>query len=434
MNFLLFISLFILTFILYLFYRNILFPSLIVSLVFLLSSTFLVLNPKWMYVITLSTYFYIMISLIIFSIGCHFGASIRLKFSKIENSHFSKNGIFYLLIRKQNIFFLTLVSGIVCIIFLMHQFRLSLSLGASGSLSSIFEALRSKVQTNPEIYELSASLNIGIAFSEALGYTCLFLLIQDLILNKETFKLYILPVVFLLLEQLFSGGRNGFIIVIVSIIFDVYYILKVNNLESSNKLNRKILKNIFIGIAIFISIFWGVGILTGSSKVFNFWDTISIYVGSSMVTLDTLITTTSTQSSQFGVYTLKGIYGILNRLGFSVTLISNHMEMVRWNGYYSNVYTSFFPYIRDFGILPSVFVQIIIGFIFGNIWNEFNHSRKKSFLIFYYGRYFGYALAMYSIAERLFSQYLALNVIVEVLFGLILIIFFVRSEISTESH
>lgn len=342
MNYILIIMIFVITIFIYKIYKNILFPSMIVCSVFLLSNLFLCLNKKWGYELKWTTCLFLITTIIMFCIGANFGN--KLSIYKVKRCEVSDNVSIDYSISNRIMLIFNIISGLIFWIFVRHQLQLAIKLGALGGLSQMFVALRSQVQINPQVYALGLPLNIAVSFLRAVGYVSLFLLIEKT-MSKEKNKIkYIFPVLCLVGEQFFSATRGGFISILISAIFDSYIIYKRNVSSKKKHINKKIRSYILVGVIFFFVVFWFVGMLTGSSYVMNFWDTVSVYVGSSLLCLDSMFSNGWEFSNSFGMYTFKGIYGILSNIGISVSVVSNHLPMFRWSNYSSNVYTSFFHF------------------------------------------------------------------------------------------
>lgn len=119
---------------------------------------------------------------------------------------------------------------------------------------------------------------------------------------------------------------------------------------------------------------------------------------------------------------------MLARFGLQVDTIGNHADKIRWNGYSSNIFTAFYAYYSDYGPLFSLIVVSIAGLLIGVLWGSFREGKGDFILAVLYGRFVAYAVAMYSIAERFFSENLALNTILEMIFVFFIIEIFVHKQ------
>lgn len=396
-------------------------PGVIVSAVFTLSAFFVCLNPEWQIVISVKTYLVIAGGILLFLIGCQIGGCVELNFKILRNDRVDRISlprIVDIADQKKLMWFVDLICIGVTALYFRNQYRVSVELGNRNGVAGMIGTLRSAVLVDSDAFQLGGMLNIGLAFCRAAGFICLFLLIGSFFTHKGKKRHFIIPVACLLTNIVLQTGRGALIGIVTTVIYNIFFVAKT---YSGKEINRKIIKYAAIGFLLFFVLFRLLGTLTGKTAVWSFWDTLSIYAGSSIVCLDNFLNGTWTLSSLFGVKTFKGIYGLLNTLGFSVPAASNHAEMFRWQTYSSNVYSSFFPYLQDFGIAGTLVVEILVGLMCGFVWKRYLSRNNSYFLAVTYGHFWGASLVYYSIAERLFTNNLALHVFVEVFFFFVLI-------------
>ena len=406
--------------------KKILFPSVIVCGMFLLSSLFTAINKKWGIQIQLDTYLILIFSIIFFSIGCLLGREKIIVVGKKTSKANSYLDITKINMSKDMAFLVDLVCLAVSFFYFRYQLSLSFVYGNTNGLSGMIGALRRAIVNDAEVARLGIALNLGISFTRAAGITSLYIIISNVI-ERRRIKIYtLLPVVCLLINSILATGRGALIMIVTTIIYDIY---AINYLKNNKNINGKIIRYGILLFCVFIIVFWALGTLTETSKVLNFWDTISIYIGSPIVCIDGFIKKGWNVSSAFGIHTFAGIYNMLSTFGFDIDFISNHEKMFRWSTYSSNIYTALYPYLFDFGVLGTFFMQFVLGLLNGTVWKKYtNNNAVTNFLLITYGRFFGSALVYYSIAERFCSNYLALNAIAEMFFYLIIIKYFIRKH------
>ena len=424
MNWLLFVILFLFT--LRSFLSNgklILHPAVLPAIMFTLSSLLLALNPEWKYEISLGTIVYIVFALLSFSFGIKIGVPQKTGRS---NPIVLEGIIIKDEVNPKLMFLVSAICVFVTYKYAQNQYAASVMLGNNLGWAGVILTLRGALNYDTDVFQLSTSLNLGISFTRAISYTSLFLLISSLINKTGKWKLYVVPILCMFANIILATGRGGFINVIATIIFDIYIICRLKGVKN---IERKITKYSAIGLGLFLAVFLGLGTLTGKNEVLSTWDAISIYIGSSILCLDYLINHGSTSPFTFlGMHTFKGLYGLFARFIPGLPTLGNHAEMVRWSDYSSNVYTSFGPYITDYGLKGSLFILLLAGFIFSRAWYKLLRCTHLSVLTLVYGRFFGYALCMSSIAERLFSEYLALNVLVELFIYVIILKYCIKQK------
>lgn len=405
--------------------KKILFPGTIVSGVFLYSAILVCINSKLLIrPINFNSVIFIAVSIFLFSVGTQLGQRLTLKKrrkDKIINLEFSD-------IPKRLLLLGILFDFIIVVIYFLHQFILARALGA-GSLLMMFSVLRSNLKLKPDMYALSIPLNISLAFVRAFGYCCLYLFLKKIIIKKrkEAIK-YLLPITILLISELLSSSRIGLIAFASATLFNIYSVgIQYGMFNNKNviKIGIKLFAITFIGFYLF-------GNLSGQSLIYSAWETLFLYSGASIICLDYFIIHKSLTPIVFGQYSFKGINSLLRRLGFSISTYSNHLPNVYFGNHGTNIYTALFPFAHDFGLSISFIFQLTIGIIFGMAWKRYNKSfNNNSLITIVYGRFFGYALFMYSIAERLLSEFLALNVFIELGFYWLLIKFVLSKRVSS---
>lgn len=440
MNWLLFLILLVITFFNFIVCKkDIMDPTVIVGAVFSLSAFMLCLNYEWGIQISGMTVAFISICVFVFSVGCLLGKKINICKSVREKDTKKKKAFFVTaaevmnnLVISRKIFALgSILCIIVTVCFFLRQYNLSLLLGNTEGIRGIVGTIRLASRTDPEVFQLGMVLNVGIAFVRAAGYICIYVVTYKIIHKKGKHVKYFVPIVCLVINSIIATGRGAFISIVCAILFDIYHVRRMNG---DKKVSAKFIKYIFGGVIVFLVVFWQLGTLTGQSAVWSLWETLSIYVGSPIICLDNLLDTGWVSSTDFGMHTFKGIYSMLKTFGFPVTVVGNHAEMFRWSGYSSNVYTSFFPYLLDFGIVITIVIQMFLGLIIGYVWKCYNECNTlRLFTGITYGRFWGSALVYFSIAERICTNMLALNVFVEIFFYSIFIRFLFKKRKSREA-
>lgn len=413
MNFLLTIILLIICFINMCIGRSITYPALLVSGVFWCSSLFLLMNEnEWCVSIDSSTFEIILISTIVFSLGSFLGSKIKIKndFKNVRKEIYIPNSIFNISI---------LIITVILISFLVNRINIAASIGVSGNIFDLLYGLRLNMKIYSEYYTIGSILNLGIVFLRAYGFICLYIFISSYIRgNIVERKKYVIPILALMLCEILSTSRIGLIVFVFAGVFD-YYILSKNTLFGSRKIKflncRKFFRTM-IGLVLFVIGFYALGLITGQSKVYSLWDTISVYFGSSIVCLNDGIINSNNQNFVFGQYSFRGVNRFLSFIGVDIPDFSNHLENVYFGELGSNVYTALFPYVQDFGVPVSYMLQCFVGIVFGYMWKKYMLSSNGDFIQLVYGRFFGSALLLYSVAERLFSEYVSLNVFAELFF------------------
>lgn len=425
MNWLLFVTVLLLTIVNFFRCRRVfLHPSVVSCAIFSASAFMMAISEdNWKWEISFSTYAYLTVALIIFSIAVSIGEHIYADKHKVKKASYAVYRD--VRISRWPMIIISLVCISVTYLYFRHQYAASVTLGNNFGIPGMIFVLRQAMVVEPDadVLQLGTALNLGISFVKAAGLVCLYLIVYKLFNKDNGWLWYIVPILCLIINIILATGRGGFISIVAAIVFDIFIIGKQSQ---DKKINKEIIRYSAILVAVFIPIFFILGSLTGKDEALNFNDTVSIYLGSSILCFDYFLNHGWITPELFGFNTFRGFYGIIGRFIGGLPAQSNHSEMVRWQEYSSNVYTCFAPYITDFGVIGSFIVIILVGLFFGYMWRVFLNQKTVTFHSVVYGGLLGYALSMFSIAERLLSNYIALNVIAQLLLIYILLNHFVK--------
>lgn len=179
----------------------------------------------------------------------------------------------------------------------------------------------------------------------------------------------------------FSGGSRGSAIILIFSLLCNYVIefYKKNHWNKGFKIST-ILKIIIVMFALLFG-FKELAFIIGQTQVANytFSKYILIYVGAQLKNLDMAITSQNIIgcSTVFGQETFRSFVNFFSNLigkgtygSYDLTLPFNY-----YNGTsLGNVYTTFYPYLRDFGYLGVIFCSMLMGFL-----SEFFYYQVKKF-------------------------------------------------------
>lgn len=420
-NVLFFMSMLGLTFLNWVKFRNVLSPAVLLCGTFSLSAFILALQSEWDWELSVDTVLFMVASVVLFSVGCYIGEFVT-EGKYVSNPRINRMTTNDLDIQKNFRILLNIVSVVITILYVKNRMSVAASLGSVTDLFSTRAALRSAILSDTELLQVGTALNFGISFVRAYGYIALFLIVKDAVYKKHNIFNNIIPVICLLVYILYSSSRSTLITVGVSIIFSLYI---VNRQINRLNINEMIVKKIIGGVLIFFTIFYYLGMSTGQSVIFNLKQTIAIYISSGLVCFDSFFHSVPSPSLLPGENTFVGLYSFFRILGLvDIPIQNHHADMVHFGNAYSNIYTAFAPYITDFGIPFALSLQFILGYLFQRIWDRFNRFQGSLFLFINYGRFWALPLIYYPIAERLMTTNIAVNVMVEIFFSVIIIKYF----------
>lgn len=393
-------------------------PPFIVSSVMFITALLLAFNTDyWGYVISIDTYYIIVLAVLFFS----FGHLLTYKSSATLFSNHSVSIVNYELkqLKKKHYYLLMIVSVVLFLAFAYHQYSNASSIGMSGSLSQIVIANRWYVENKSgnEFFKLIFVIHRVIA------YFSVFVFFYNLIIRKR--KEHLLLTIIIVIPYFFccalSSNRSDVIAAIGFFLFIIMFLVYYKSNWLTRKENKRLIFFVIILMVFGVFLFRLLGYLTGKSTLSNAYDNVSLYAGSSFISFDIYLQNKGT-SFPLGDKPLlfRGIYSIFNMIGFNIDAHAFYKPHQYWGRWGANVYSSLLEYHMKFGFIGLLVMELLIGSFYGIFWKKMrnNHITWPSIIIL--GELFFYYLCMYSIDERLFSQFFTLTSFVEVFFILFL--------------
>ncbi|KUE93244.1 MAG: O-antigen polymerase [Streptococcus sp.] len=205
-------------------------------------------------------------------------------------------------------------------------------------------------------------------------------------IEKDYIKVFFSLVIFLLSILIsFSGGSRGSsLILIISLIFNSILESYKNNKLRKIKISSII--KVFLIIIVLLYLFKESAVILGQTQVadFSFSRYILLYVGAQLKNLDMALTYQNiiNSSNVFGQETFRSFVKFFSNL-IGSGLYGDYKLFLPFNYYngisLGNVYTTFYPFLRDFGyfgvIICSMFMGVISEYLYYlakkfNSWND----------------------------------------------------------------
>lgn len=177
-------------------------------------------------------------------------------------------------------------------------------------------------------------------------------------------------------------------------------------------------------------LFYLLGNFTGKSDKYSFFETVSIYLGSSLVGLDYFInnmTSFYNDHRAIGGNTFIGIYELLNKLNITNFDLKKEAPFFNFFNYESNIYTSYMRLILDFSYIGFYSFQFFFGLLI-----SYFYLKISTF------RYFGVTLIIYSlliqvvfeiaIEERFFMNFISLGYFLRIVFLIIIFKLLIKND------
>ncbi len=373
-------------------------PGCLAILVFLISSLVFTLNAvKWDTEISIETVLLIISALLIFGMGSR--SKVSFYYGKKRPTKEVDQIINYNI--KPSVILILFAVGIV-VDFVIYRRAMQILTGRATIRNMLF-TLRVALADD-------AKWGTGISILRegyyAIGYSSIFAYCVNVSDDfKATWKKWgyiLLPAIPMLIAMFLSTGRTGFIRVVCVIFITLITLVGYRKRIKLGKFFR-------IGILVFVLllfVFFQLGKATGKSQIFSAFDTLSIYVGSSIGALDGYLKNPVSYSNSFGGETLYGFRRIARFFDERIIATPIPLPFHRViHGYNTNVYTALRRYINDFGIGGMYIIMFLEGMFFGN-WEYFVRKEKRKDLSLLLYAYFMYDVILIAIEENFFREML----------------------------
>lgn len=189
-------------------------------------------------------------------------------------------------------------------------------------------------------------------------------------IEKDYIKVFLSLVIFLLSILIsFSGGSRGSsLILIISLIFNSILESYKNNKLRKIKISSII--KVFLIIIVLLYLFKESAVILGQTQVadFSFSRYILLYVGAQLKNLDMALTYQNiiNSSNVFGQETFRSFVKFFSNL-IGSGLYGDYKLFLPFNYYngisLGNVYTTFYPFLRDFGYFGVIICSMLMGVI-----------------------------------------------------------------------
>lgn len=385
--------------------KDVSYPAFISCVVFIVSTVFFALNEsKWEISLHGYTVFIIISALLAFCIG----GSLHLKIGKTSTTY---QDIIYAFPRKVTA--LLFAYNCIAMLFVIRKFQ---NIAAKYS-SSVFTMMNVRNALSSGNISWGVGISILRESCYAISYMFAFVFINNKLHKAKGNVWLIFPILPSVIIMILSTGRTDFIR-FFAFCFTLFLVLHSGH--------QKIRLGRFIAIgltafALLIFAFYQIGKLTGKSQVFNPFDTISIYIGSSIGGLDKYLVEPYSFSSVWGGETLYGLRRFARLFISDFVIPPIPLPFCKMGmGENTNVYTAFRRYINDYGVIGLYIIQLFKGMMFCNWYRSLRKKgTRNTFSLLLYS-YFVYDIYLQSIEENLLRELFTVASLFDVCFFLLL--------------
>lgn len=413
----------------FVFKKDIISPSFIFSLGFTIASVFAVIYAKkWELGLHLNTFLVILLGVAEFLVVSY---AVHLVFKKInekkvkENfqSSCEKNEGGYIKINRTNECLYLILILIISSVYLYYIVK-----SVDGSFTAIFEAM-SKYDNLLKFSEQSISLPFLITNLELLviasGYWFIYVVMNNYLYTKKVNIVEIFIIIVSIVSSMLSGSRTiAFMILFAAI--TIFIVLMQKKKNNNNIFTLKLVRNIIILGCIFITVFYisamAWGRVAKDDKMYYF----AIYCGAEIKNLDIFLQEGFIKNDN--IWGSQTFYSIIQTLAKKVKIdnVQDYkldLPFRNINGLnLGNVYTTFYPYIYDFGYIGEFWLVLIMATISQVIYELAKNTKQKNYpslSILVYSNIVN-CLILSFFSNKFYENIIAMDMIKKVIFWIIL--------------
>lgn len=330
----------------------------------------------------------IIIGLLSFSIGSLVVTLINGKYRIAPISSSELNCPSYILNNRATLIALTIIIGTIYIYFSDIR-RLVSSIGYSGNILEIISIYRNYIIQSQQgaVFDTTSQISAlsGFLF-RCVEVIATFVVINYVFLDSDRRKRYASQYIAIILASvaaffLCGGSRSPIIHYVIAGIVAIG--IKYTREHAVIPL-AQIVKFV-LALILILSVFVGLSTIRGEELRLSIFGYITFFFGSGISSLNYVLSTANEYAPSF----LSSLYDLLDRLGITTPQISNNI-WIQFDGYSSNVFTGFFPYYTQGGLLAVAVYGLCLGIVFTLLYMRASKSDNVIWTVTYC--LFAYAL------------------------------------------
>ena len=359
--------------------QGIISPSILFMLPFSISAFWLTLNiSRWNVVLYGNTLMIITFGCLSFLLGVFVASLYKARGFKVKRvlkvTEYSSdvcipNKLFVALAIIELVIFIICLREIRAVV---HRY------GYRGTLSFEIYRYRNLGMYTTNSTSLGRWVDWAYQFNLGCGYIWAYILIHRLSLKRKINVSIIACLVISIITALIKGGRQSTIQIIFAAM--TYYVVFYGINHKRRKIPWKSLFKILLIIVILGISFQSIGTILGRTVQADFMQYIAVYLSGGIHNLNVWLNNSLSRSSFFGQYTFANIYPYLGRkFGRTEWIFVLSSPYLSANGHNSgNIYTTFWPFIYDFGYIGAIIMPFIMGLISERIYKYAICGEMKS--------------------------------------------------------
>ena len=313
-----------------------------------------------------------------------------------------------------------------------------------GNIFSI-KSIRASISAYDQISKFS-STSVKISFLIAnirtaiiiCGYWFIYVVVNNYLCKKKVDVYSVLIVIITILLSVVNGSRTPAFFMIAAGL--AYYFILLAKRNGNNYLNRKLIIRVGVIGLIFLLTFSTFARVLGRKINTNFADYLAIYCGAEVKNLDLFLQERYTPHKEyFGTQTFQPIIQSIGRkIGFNGYQDYKLDLPFRTVGTYKlgNVYTTFYPYIYDFGYIGMVILVIIMSAISQFVYEKAKRIKNKKYPSMYvltYGVIFSCLLLSF-FSNKFYENIPTTDFLKKIIIWYLCNLFFYRLDIKYKNY
>lgn len=281
----------------------------------------------------------------------------------------------------------------IALIGLVPFLRAALALGATGPFDNFYMNLRFNA-TNAEVDTAGGAFGVASYFLPV-SYVSVF--VQTLFEGYRRHRLtYFVSLAVALAYAFLFTGRTNFLVLVVTLAGILLITRRI-----------PVTRTALVGTLVFGAVFTGIGFLTGkagqdqsslAAQVRGVYDVVMLYAVGALPAFDAFIH--GGHEWGWGAYTFRTPLAVLSHLGVPVGVVPLIQEY-EFVPFPTNVYTVYHPYFADFGYAGLVVFPFLLGCLHGYLYRRATRGHLPSVLL--------YALSLFPLMMQFFQdQYFSL--------------------------
>ena len=350
--------------------RDILSPAVVMTAMFVISTTFALINARnWNIDYSPLSVFYILTGISVFSLPLIIASK---KFEPVNEIVTNRD----LSIATWKILFAIVLDLMIIYLYRKEMVQLAAQAGYTGESLQWFVRNMTNYEASAEF---SGRVRLLVRFVDITAYIFMFTFLNNLLYKKlkKQNLLLLVPIFLFIYKTSLTGGRQDILRLIVAGIVQLYILQKVN-VGWKKVISTKYIIIGIIGLILGIPGFYYGLFLVGRTTTRTLMESISTYIGGSIQHFNQFVQEPVEGAKYFGAETLTPILNMLGDAGIIDFRETVHLEFRQLGVTIGNVYTFFRRPLHDFGPVGMYLFVFLIGVFFSYLYYIVIRTNRRS--------------------------------------------------------